>query len=159
MGSFHSHSLAYLAADDRAIAALRRMCPPITHAVGVPSTLRCGDGRAVLCVEAGRLDQWPDALRAEIEGMDLAPFEAFRRANPIPTWDDANLAYLRARVRALTWLSVHAISAKSPLSESRCSASPGKTPCVAMATIRPAPASRYARAALSIELPLRIMSS
>lgn len=87
------------------------MCPPITHAIETPSTLRCADGRAVLCVEAGRLDQWPDALRAEIEGMDLTPFDAYRRANPM-TWGHevvgSELASQRARVRALMWLSAEA---------------------------------------------------
>jgi hypothetical protein len=109
---FHSHSLAYLAADDRAIGAVRRMRASITHVVEMPSDIRCSDGRAVLCVEAGRLDQWPDALRAEIGGMDITPFEAYRRANPIRTWGDADdgseLAWQRALVRALIWLSAEA---------------------------------------------------
>ena len=105
MGGFHSRDLAHLPADDRAIAALRRMWPSITHVIDMPSNIRCGDGRAVLCAAVGRLDQWPEALRAEIEGIDIMPFEAYRRANPIRTWDDeddgSELAYQRAIVRAL----------------------------------------------------------
>jgi hypothetical protein len=112
MGSFHSHDLAYLAADDRAIAALRRMWPSITHTIDMPSDIRCGDGRAVLCAVVGRLDKLPDALRAEIEGIDITPFEAYRRAKPIRTWggedDGSELASERALVRALTWMSAEA---------------------------------------------------
>jgi len=37
--------------------------------------------------------------------------------------------------------------------------SPGNKPCVAIASIATAPESRYARAALSSEPPVRIMSS
>ena len=112
MGGFHSHNLAYLAADDRAIAALGRMWPSITHAVDMPSDIRCSDGRAVLCVESGRLDEWPNALRTEIEGIDITPFDDYRRVNPLQTLvdqdDGSELASQRARVRALTWLSLEA---------------------------------------------------
>ena len=111
MGGFHSHDFAYLAADDRAIGAVGRMWPSITHAIRMPSNIRCSDGRAVLCVESGRLDEWPDTLRAEIEAIDITPFDEYRRANPISTWGDQTTVQnwrLSALVRALTWLSVEA---------------------------------------------------
>ena len=112
MGGFHSHDFAYLAADDRAIAALGRMWPSITHAIQMPSSIWCSDGRPVLCVEGGRLDEWPEILRAEIEGIDITPFDEHRQAHPIRSWDDQEdgweLASQRALVRALTWLSAEA---------------------------------------------------
>ena len=110
MGAHHWHNLVYSAADDRVIAAVGRMWPS-THAIEMPSNIRCSDGRAVLCVEGGRLDEWPDTLRAEIEGVDITPFDAYRRANPFPTWDDeddGSEPAQRALVRALMWLSAEA---------------------------------------------------
>jgi hypothetical protein len=112
MGGLHWHNFAYLAADDPGIAALGRMSPSITHWTRMPPEIRCGDGRAVLCVEVRRPYAWPDALRAEFEGIDMTAFDEYLQTKPVPSDDSedehSKVESERPLVRALMWLSAEA---------------------------------------------------
>jgi hypothetical protein len=80
----------------------------MTHAIAMPANVRCRDGRAVLCVEGGRLDNLPDDLREEIESIDVSGVEAYLRANPALIADedeDSTEPLVSTIVRAMMWLS------------------------------------------------------
>lgn len=112
MGGFHWHNFAYLAEGERAIAALGRMSPSITHWMRMPLGIQCSDGRAVLCMEVRRPYAWPDTLSAELEGIDMTAFDEYLRAKPILAEDEeedrSELESERPLVRALMWLSAEA---------------------------------------------------
>jgi hypothetical protein len=109
MFELHWNNFAFLRADDRAIAAVMRLSPPLREVRIMPSDIRCRDGRPVLCVDVEPLEETPESLRADIESIDVAAFDAFLRENPTSTWDGdegrPELEWQRSLVRALIWLA------------------------------------------------------
>ena len=72
MGSFHSHDLAYLAADDRAIAALRRLWPSITHTIDTHIHADFVSGSRELAAIGARILAGPGA-KLDYEHVEVAP--------------------------------------------------------------------------------------